>query len=99
MKPQTITTSTEVGDLELQVQHSGGVVQINCLMPPRGPGFLLVFPADEEGKALDAAVEVANRDSLPEGANITETVRGCLAAGTVARPTFQLGTPGVSHDE
>ena len=99
MKPQTITTSTEVGDLELQVQHSGGVVQINCLMPPRGPGFFLVFPADEEGKALDAAVEVANRDSLPEGANITETVRGCLAAGTVARPTFQLGTPGVSHDE
>ena len=99
MKPQTITTSTEVGDLELQVQHSGGVVQINCLMPPRGPGFFVVFPADEEGKALDAAVEVANRDSLPEGANITDTVPGCLAAGTVPRPSFRVGTPEVNHAE
>ena len=60
----------------------------------------MLKPADyEEIKALDAAVEVASRDSLPEGANITDTVPGCLAAGTVARPTFQLGTPGVSHGE
>ena len=95
----TVIRHSNHGAIELQIDRQGGSVQINCLMPPRGPGFFLVFPADEEGKALDAAVEVANRDSLPEGANITDTVPGCLAAGTVARPTFQLGTPGVRHDE
>lgn len=99
MKPQTITTSTEVGDVELQVQHSGGIVQVNCMMPPRGPGFFVVFPAGEEGKAIDAAMEVAGRDSLPENANITDTVPGCLAAGTVPRPSFRVGTPEVNHAE
>ena len=97
--PKTIIRHSNHGAIELQIDRQGGSVQINCLMPPRGPGFFLVFPADEESKALDAAVEVASRDSLPEGANITDTVPGCLAAGTVARPTFQLGTPGVRNDE
>ena len=99
MKPQTITTSTEVGDVELQVQHSGGIVQVNCMMPPRGPGFFVVFPAGEEGKAMDAAMEVAGREGLPENANITDTVPGCLAAGTMPRPSVQIGTPGVHHAE
>ena len=95
----TVIRHSKHGSIELQIDSGGGNVQVNCMMPPHGPGFFVVFPAGEEGKAMDAAMEVANRDSLPEGANITETVRGCLAAGTVARPTFQLGTPGVSHDE
>lgn len=99
MKHQTITTSTEVGDVELQVQHSGGIVQVNCLMPPRGPGFFVVFSAGEEGKAIDAAMEVAGREGLPENANITDTVPGCLAAGTMPRPSVQIGTPGVHHAE
>ena len=100
MPPQkTVIRYSNHGAIELQIDRQGGNVQINCLMPPRGPGFFMLFPADEESKALDAAVEVASRNRLAEGADITETVPGCLAAGTVARPTFQLGTPGVSHDE
>ena len=95
--PKTVIRYSNHGAIELQIDRQGGNVQINCLMPPRGPGFFLVFPADEEGKALDAAVEVASRDSLPEGANITDTVPGCLAAGTVARPAFKFGAPEVSN--
>jgi len=95
----TVIRYSNHGAIELQIDRKGGSVQINCLMPPRGPGFFLVFPADEESKALDAAVEVASRDSLPEGANITDTVPGCLAAGTVPRPSVQIGTPGVHHAE
>ena len=95
--PKTVIRHSKHGSIELQIDRQGGSVQINCLMPPRGPGFFLVFPADEESKALDAAVEVASRDSLPEGANITDTVPGCLAAGTVARPAFKFGAPEVSN--
>ena len=95
----TVIRHSNHGAIELQIDRQGGSVQINCLMPPRGPGFFLVFPADEEGKALDVAVEVANRDSLPDGANITDTVPGCLAAGTMPRPSVQIGTPGVHHAE
>ena len=97
--PKTVIRHSTHGAIELQIDRQGESVQINCLMPPRGPGFFMLFPADEESKALDAAVEVASRDRLAEGADITETVPGCLAAGTVARPTFQLGTPGVRNDE
>ena len=97
--PKTVIRHSKHGSIELQIDRQGGSVQINCLMPPRGPGFFMLFPADEESKALDAAVEVASRDRLAEGADITETVPGCLAAGTVARPTFQFGTPRVSHGE
>ena len=97
--PKTVIRHSNHGAIELQIDRQGGNVQINCLMPPRGPGFFMLFPADEESKALDAAVEVASRDRLAEGADITETVPGCLAAGTVARPTFQFGTPRVSHAE
>ena len=96
---KTVIRYSNHGAIELQIDRQGGNVQINCLMPPRGPGFFMLFPADEESKALDAAVEVASRDRLAEGADITETVPGCLAAGTVARPTFQFGTPRVSHGE
>ena len=96
---KTVIRYSNHGAIELQIDRQGGSVQINCLMPPRGPGFFMLFPADEESKALDAAVEVASRDRLAEGADITETVPGCLAAGTVARPTFQFGTPRVSHGE
>ena len=100
MPPQkTVIRYSNHGAIELQIDRQGGNVQINCLMPPRGPGFFVVFPAGEEGKALDAAVEVASRDSLPEGANITDTVPGCLAAGTVPRPSFRVGTPEVNHAE
>ena len=95
--PKTIIRHSNHGAIELQIDRQGGSVQINCLMPPRGPGFFVVFPADEESKALDAAVEVASRDILPEGANITDTVPGCLAAGTVARPAFKFGAPEVSN--
>lgn len=95
--PKTVIRYSNHGAIELQIDCSGGNVQVNCLMPPAGPGFFLVFPADEESKALDAAVEVASRDSLPEGANITDTVPGCLAAGTVARPAFKFGAPEVSN--
>ena len=97
--PKTVIRHSKHGSIDLQIDRQGGSVQINCLMPPRGPGFFVVFPADEESKALDAAVEVASRDSLPEGANITETVPGCMAAGTVARPSFRVGTPEVNHAE
>ena len=34
-----------------------------------------------------------------ENANITDTVPGCLAAGTMPRPSVQIGTPGVHHAE
>lgn len=95
----TVIRYSNHGAIELQIDRQGGSVQINCLMPPRGPGFFVVFPAGEEGKAMDAAMEVAGRDSLPENANITDTVPGCLAAGTVPRPSFQVGTPGVHHAE
>ena len=97
--PKTVIRHSKHGSIELQIDSGGGNVQVNCMMPPRGPGFFVVFPAGEEGKAMDAAMEVAGRDSLPENANITDTVPGCLAAGTVPRPTFQLGTPGVRNDE
>ena len=97
--PKTVTRHSKHGPIELQIDSSGGNVQVNCMMPPRGPGFFLVFPAGEEGMAMDAAMEVAGRDSLPESANITDTVPGCLAAGTVPRPSFRVGTPGVNHAE
>ena len=97
--PKTVTRHSKHGPIELQIDRQGGSVQINCLMPPRGPGFFVVFPAGEEGKAIDAAMEVAGRDSLPENANITDTVPGCLAAGTVPRPSFQVGAPEVNHAE
>ena len=100
MPPQkTVIRYSNHGAIELQIDRQGGNVQINCLMPPRGPGFFLVFPAGEEGKAMDAAMEVAGRDSLPESANIADTVPGCLAAGTVPRPSFRVGTPEVNHAE
>ena len=100
MPPQkTVIRYSNHGAIELQIDRQGGNVQINCLMQPRGPGFFLVFPAGEEGKAMDAAMEVAGRDSLPESANIADTVPGCLAAGTVPRPSFRVGTPEVNHAE
>lgn len=95
----TVIRYSNHGAIELQIDRQGGSVQINCLMPPRGPGFFVVFPADEESKAMDAAMEVAGRESLPENANITDTVPGCLAAGTMPRPSVQIGTPGVNHAE
>ena len=95
----TVIRYSNHGAIELQIDRQGGSVQINCLMPPRGPGFFVVFPADEESKALDAAVEVADREGLPENANITDTVPGCLAAGTMPRPSFRVGTPEVNHAE
>ena len=95
----TVIRHSNHGAIELQIDRQGGSVQINCLMPPRGPGFFLVLPAGEEGKAIDAAMEVAGREGLPESANITDTVPGCLAAGTVPRPSFRFGTPEVNHAE
>lgn len=95
--PKTVIRYSNQGAIELQIDRQGGSVQINCLMPPRGPGFFVVFPAGEEGKAIDAAMEVAGREGLPENANITDTVPGCLAAGTVARPAFKFGAPEVSN--
>ena len=97
--PKTVIRHSKNGSIELQIDCSGGNVQVNCLMPPAGPGFFVVFPSGEEGKAIDAAMEVACRDSLPENANITDTVPGCLAAGTVPRPSFRVGTPEVNHAE
>ena len=97
--PKTVIRHSKHGSIELQIDSGGGNVQVNCLMPPRGPGFFVVFPAGEEGKAMDAAMEVAGRDSLPENANITDTVPGCLAAGTVPRSSFNVGTPEVNHAE
>ena len=97
--PKTVTRHSKHGSIELQIDSSGGIVQVNCLMPPAGPGFFVVFPAGEEGKAMDAAMEVAGREGLPENANITDTVPGCLAAGTMPRPSVQIGTPGVHHAE
>lgn len=95
--PKTVLRSSKHGAIELQIDSGGGNVQVNCMMPPRGPGFFVVFPAGEEGKAIDAAMEVAGREGLPENANITDTVPGCLAAGTVARPAFKFGAPEVSN--
>ena len=97
--PKTVIRHSKHGSIELQIDSGGGNVQVNCMMPPRGPGFFVVFPAGEEGKAMDAAMELAGRDSLPENANITDTVPGCLAAGTVPRPSFRVGTPEVNHAE
>ena len=97
--PKTVIRHSKHGSIELQIDSGGGNVQVNCMMPPRGPGFFLVFPAGEEGKAIDAAMEVAGREGLPENANITDTVPGCLAAGTMPRPSVQIGTPGVHHAE
>ena len=97
--PKTVIRHSKHGSIELQIDSGGGNVQVNCLMPPRGPGFFVVFHAGEEGKAMDAAMEVADRDSLPESANITDTVPGCLAAGTMPRPSVQIGTPEVNHAE
>lgn len=97
--PKTVIRHSKHVSIELQIDSSGGNVQVNCMMPPRGPGFFLVFPAGEEGKAIDAAMEVAGRESLPENANITDTVPGCLAAGTVPRPSFRVGAPEVNHAE
>ena len=97
--PKTVIRHSKHGSIELQIDCSGGNVQVNCLMPPRGPSFFVVFSAGEEGKAIDAAMEVAGREGLPENANITDTVPGCLAAGTMPRPSVQIGTPGVHHAE
>ena len=97
--PKTVIRHSKHGSIELQIDCSGGNVQVNCLMPPRGPGFFVVFSAGEEGKAIDAAMELAAREGLPENANITDTVPGCLAAGTMPRPSVQIGTPGVHHAE
>ena len=97
--PKTVTRHSKHGSIELQIDSGGGNVQVNCLMPPRGPGFFVVFPAGEEGKAMEAAMEVAGREGLPENANITDTVPGCLAAGTMPRPSVQIGTPEVNHAE
>lgn len=97
--PKTVIRHSKHGSIELQIDCSGGNVQVNCLMPPAGPGFFVVFPAGEEGKAMDAAMELAGREGLPENANITDTVPGCLAAGTVPRPSFRVGTPEVNHAE
>ena len=101
MKNQTITASTEVGDVELQVQHSGAVVQVNCLMPPAGPGFFVAFPHEQLDQAIEAAkVLVAKVRAMPdEPKNITGMVPGALAAGVVPRPKVQFGTPEVRHAE
>ena len=98
---QTITASTEVGDVELQVQHSGAVVQVNCLMPPAGPGFFIAFPHEQLDQAIEAAKSLAAkaRNMPDESQNITELVPGCLAAGTVPRLRVQFGTPDVSRAE
>lgn len=98
---QTITASTEVGDVELQVQHSGAVVQVNCLMPPAGPGFFVAFPHEQLDQAIEAAKALAikARTMPDESQNITEMVPGCLAAGTVPRLRVQFGIPDVSRAE
>lgn len=89
---------TKNGTIELLIDRSSGNLQINCVMPPSGPGFFVVF---HEGygtaKAVQAAVDLSERSDLPESANITATIPGALAAGTVPRPRFQFGTPEVSR--
>ena len=41
--PTTVIRYSNHGAIELQIDRQGGSVQINCLMPPRGPGFFVVF--------------------------------------------------------
>lgn len=88
---------SKMGIIELLIDQGGGNVQVNCIMPPRGPGFFVVFPGDDIEAALSAAVVVADRGGLPENANITASVPGAMAAGTVPRPAFQFGAPEVRH--
>ena len=100
MTPQTdrLYRDTKNGTIELLIDRSAGNLQINCVMPPSGPGFFVVFPEGHDtAQAVQAAVALAERDDLPESANITATVPGALAAGTVPRPRFQFGTPEVSR--
>lgn len=94
---ETIVRESKRGAVEIEIQRiaRSGIVQVNCFVP--SPGFFVVFPADQEAAAVEAAVTLAGRDDLTEGANITDQVPGCLCAGTVPSPTVQFGTPEVSH--
>jgi len=99
---ETIVCESGRGPVELEIHRLAeariaNAVQVNCFMPPSGAGFFVVFPADQEAAAVEAAAALAGRDDLQEGANITGEVPGCLCAGTVPRPTVQFGTPKVSH--
>lgn len=96
---ETIVCESKRGAVEMEVQRIARscIVQVNCFMSYTGPGFFVVFPADQEEAAIDAAAALLDRDDLPEGANITDQVPGCLCAGTVHRPTVRFGTPKVSH--
>ena len=46
--PKTVIRHSKHGSIELQIDSGGGNVQVNCMMPPRGPGFFVVFPAGED---------------------------------------------------
>lgn len=98
-KQYSVQLETIHGAVELLIEESGENVQVNCVMPPHGPGFFVVFPEGQTDKAIEAAVVLANTAALPERENITALVDGALVAGTVPRPSFQFGKPEVKHDE
>ena len=97
-KQYSVQRETKLGTVELLIDENGDNVQVNCVMPPFGPGFFVVFPNGETEKAIAASVIIANTDNLPERANITSQVNGALAAGTVPRPLFKFGQAEVRHD-
>lgn len=98
-KQHSVQRETIHGAVELLVEESGENVQVNCVMPPHGPGFFVVFSEGETEKAIEAAVVLVNTGALPASDNITALVDGALVAGTVPRPSFQFGKPEVKHDE
>lgn len=99
-KANSITIPTHNGPVPAQITaEKGANVQLNVFHVPKGAGFFLVFPEGEELKAMNSARKLLEGEPLDADLDITASVTGCLCAGTVALPKFNVafGTPEVHH--
>ena len=70
------------GTFWIELAAGDGIVQLNALPAPGGVGCFVVFPAGEDDAAMDALKNLLSTTELEPGVNLTDTVPGCIVAGT-----------------
>ena len=93
-----VNIQTRLGNVAAQLVHDGVHAQINAyIVPHAGAGLFVCFQADEVEACKAAMAALVERGPLQPDQNLTDSVPGALAAGSMPRPTFMLA--GKRHVE
>lgn len=94
---------TGQGPVTAQMQHAGGVLQLNVHhLPGKRFGLFAVYDegqVDGFERALQDFIDGGSLENVAPDTNITALMPGCIAAGTgPARSVkVEFGTPGIGH--